>query len=71
MEENKTQPSSPGEAVKYIISYFNFLGIDQADIDFTKRPKGLPDDVNKAWDILEEDQDEYEEIYGVTDDKSE
>lgn len=67
MDNQKAKPSSPDEAVAYIISYFEFLGIDQADIDFTKRPKGLPDDVDKAWDILEADQKSYEALYGVDD----
>lgn len=59
------QLQSPAAAVNYIYSYFNLLGVDTSTIDFSKRPKGLPDDVNKAWDILEAEQEEYTEAYGA------
>lgn len=66
-KENMEQLKSPAAAVDYIFSYFKFMGMDPNAIDFSKRPKGLPEDVNRAWDILEQNQEEYEQAYGAQD----
>lgn len=68
MENNNTlnvdfETMRPWDAAAYIESYYRAMGFSANAIDWQKRPAHLPPDVNKAWDILEEDQDDYEATY--------
>ena len=55
----------PTEAFEYIRKYFESIGIDPDRIDYGKRPKNLPEDVDKAWDILDEGRKNYNNTVGV------
>ena len=67
MEDKTITIDTPAKATAFIFDYLRFKGIDPADVDFGVRPKNLPEDVARAWDILEADQDAYEDEYGVID----
>ena len=64
---NLKQPENAAEAVVYIEAYFRTKGVPATSINWSVRPAGLPKDVNDAWDILEEEQDEYNDNYTMVD----
>lgn len=63
LDEVNFETMRPWDAAAYIEKYYRAMGFSANVIDWQKRPANLPPDVNKAWDILEEDQDDYEATY--------
>ena len=61
MKENVSEEQFM-EACEYVDSYFRLLGFDEAP---NKRPNKLPDDVSKAWDVIDRYFEEYDEGYGI------
>lgn len=71
MKENELTPDQVQQAYAYVLSYLKFKGIDIPSVDFDKKPKNLPEDVSRAWDILIQDNRDYDDLYGaVEDDRS-
>lgn len=57
------------EAFQKIETFFNSIGIDPDIVDYSKRPKNLPEDINKAWDVLDQSRADYNRISGVTNER--
>ena len=54
-----SKTSSEEEAFRFIESYFKFMGIDPDSINYNRRPRKLPKEVGKAWDIVKEHPNKY------------
>lgn len=59
------QAGKLSEAFNKIQKYFESIGIDPNRVDYSKRPGFLPDDIAKAWDILDESRATYRRLSGV------
>lgn len=55
----KTSEDNSIKAAHYVMSYIVMNGGSQyADIDWEHKPKGLPEDVSRAWDVVVDSQKE-------------
>lgn len=50
MESNVTYEQMR-EAGDYVLSYWKFSGQNIDTLDYSNKPRNLPEDVSKAWDI--------------------
>lgn len=50
MESNITYEQMR-EAGDYVVSYWKFSGQNINTLDYSNKPRNLPEDVSKAWDV--------------------
>ena len=50
MESNITY-GQMREAGDYVLSYWKFSGQSINTLDYSNKPRNLPEDVSKAWDV--------------------
>lgn len=65
MEDYSDKFNNIEDAVEYVSKYLSSMGFNLDVVDFSKKPKGLPDDVDAAWNVILEEQKFYNETYGV------
>ena len=60
MENNTITYEQMRQAGDYVESYWKFSGRSMETLDYEFKPRNLPEDVSKAWDVHNKYWDELE-----------